>query len=99
LKFRDRIVRQLGVHPDERYHWRTHQGAELDLLVWRGGLRLGFEVKRTVATTLTPSTRWTMQDLNRKSLTVVHSEFDLCVVKQDSGSWTSRLHLAELNEQ
>jgi predicted AAA+ superfamily ATPase len=69
----DQIVQQLGVHPDETYHWRTHQGAELDLLVVRGGLRLGFEVKRTVAPTLTPSMRSAMQDLNLKSLTVVHA--------------------------
>jgi predicted AAA+ superfamily ATPase len=69
----DQLVQQLGVSPDETYHWRTHQGAELDLLVVRGGLRLGFEVKRTVAPTLTPSMRSAMHDLKLKSLTVVHA--------------------------
>lgn len=49
----DQIVQQLGVNPDETYHWRTHQGAELDLLIVRGVLRLGFEVKRTVTPALT----------------------------------------------
>ena len=68
----DQLVQQLGVSPEETYHWRTHQGAELDLLVVRGGLRLGFEVKRTVAPTLTPSMRSAMHDLKLKSLTVVH---------------------------
>jgi len=67
------LVQQLGVNPEETYHWRTHQGAELDLLVVRGGLRLGFEVKRTVAPTLTPSMRSAMHDLKLKSLTVVHA--------------------------
>ncbi|MBW4051138.1 MAG: ATP-binding protein [Proteobacteria bacterium] len=69
----DQLVQHLGVHPEETYHWRTHQGAELDLLVVRGGLRLGFEVKRTVAPTLTPSMRSAMHDLKLKSLTVVHA--------------------------
>jgi predicted AAA+ superfamily ATPase len=69
----DQVVQQLGVSPDETYHWRTHQGAELDLLVVRGGVRLGFEVKRTVAPTLTPSMRSAIHDLNLKSLTVVHA--------------------------
>lgn len=69
----DQLLQQLGVSPEETYHWRTHQGAELDLLVVRGGLRLGFEVKRTVAPTLTPSMRSAMNDLKLKSLTVVHA--------------------------
>ena len=69
----DQLVQQLGVSPEETYHWRTHQGAELDLLVVRGVLRLGFEVKRTVAPTLTPSMRSAMHDLKLKSLTVVHA--------------------------
>jgi len=63
----------MGVSPEKTYHWRTPQGAELDLLVVRGGLRLGFEVKRTVAPTLTPSMRLAMHDLKLKSLTVVHA--------------------------
>jgi predicted AAA+ superfamily ATPase len=71
----DQLVQQLGVSPEETYHWRTHQGAELDLLVVRGGLRLGFEVKRTVAPTLTPSMRSAMHDLKLKSLTVVHAGY------------------------
>jgi predicted AAA+ superfamily ATPase len=69
----DQIVQQLGVKPEETYHWRTHQGAELDLLIVRGTLRLGFEVKRTVAPALTPSMRSALQDLKLKSLTVVHA--------------------------
>ena len=71
----DQVVQQLGVSPEETFHWRTHQGAELDLLVVRGGLRLGFEVKRTVAPTLTPSMRSAMHDLKLKSLTVVHAGY------------------------
>lgn len=69
----DQIVQQLGVRSDEIYYWRTHTGAELDLLIVRGRVRLGFEVKRTVAPAMTPSMRSAMQDLKLKSLTVVHA--------------------------
>ena len=69
----DQIVQQLGVRSDEIHHWRTHTGAELDLLVVRGGLRLGFEVKRTTAPAMTPSMRSAMQDLKLESLMVIHA--------------------------
>lgn len=69
----DQIVQQLGVRDDEMHYWRTHTGAELDLLVVRGRVRLGFEIKRTSAPALTPSMRSAMTDLKLKSLTVVHA--------------------------
>jgi len=69
----DQLVQQLDVYPEETYHWGTHQGAELDLLVVRGGLRLGFEVKRAVAPALTLSMRSAIHDLKLKTLTVVHA--------------------------
>lgn len=34
------------VEPDEVYFWATHQGAELDLLLFVRGRRIGVEVKR-----------------------------------------------------
>ena len=69
----DQIVQCLGARPDEVYFWRTHTGAELDLLVVRGAQRLGFEVKRTVAPSITPSMRSAVTDLKLKTLTVVHA--------------------------
>jgi len=41
------VVRILGVPWDRCYYWATHRGAELDLLVMKGGERLGFEFNRT----------------------------------------------------
>jgi hypothetical protein len=76
----DQIVQQLGVRSDEVHFWRTHTGAELDLLVIRGRLRIGFEIKRTAAPTITPSVRSAIEDLKLRSLTVVHAgveSFDL----------------------
>jgi predicted AAA+ superfamily ATPase len=52
--------------------WRTHQGAELDLLIVRGSQRLGFEFKRTSAPTVTKSMHIAVQDLHLDSLHVIH---------------------------
>lgn len=43
-----------AVQPDDAYFWATYQGAELDLLLFKDGRRLGVEVKKMDAPTLTP---------------------------------------------
>lgn len=54
----------LGVTGDrDAYYWRTQAGAELDLLVFRGGKRLGFEIKYGDAPRFTPSMRAAQKDL------------------------------------
>ena len=67
------VVQRLGVQPDQCWFWRTHAGAELDLLVIRGRERLGFEFKRTVAPALTPSMRSALQDLKLDHVDVIHA--------------------------
>ena len=67
------IVRALDARPDQCYFWATHAGAELDLLVVKGGHRLGFEVKRTDAPSVTASMRTAMETLHLKRLDVVHA--------------------------
>jgi predicted AAA+ superfamily ATPase len=69
----DQVVQQVHAQPSEVFFWRTHAGAEIDLLVFRGSTRLGFEVKRTVSPAVTPSMRAALQDLKLASLTVVHA--------------------------
>lgn len=64
---------RLGARPEESYFWATHAGAELDLLVVRGGRRLGFELKRTDAPRLTPSIRTALADLKLERLDMVHA--------------------------
>ena len=56
----------------DAYFWATHQGSELDLLVFRRGRRLGFEVKFSDAPGLTRSLRVAQDDLDLDSLWVVH---------------------------
>jgi len=69
----EQLIERLGARPSECFFWRTYQGAELDLLVIRGRQRLGFEIKRTTAPTVTPSMRGALADLKLDSLTVVHA--------------------------
>lgn len=61
-----------AVQLDEAYFWATHTGAELDLLLFSGRQRLGVEVKRADAPTLTPSMRIALHDLRLDHLTVVY---------------------------
>lgn len=58
--------------PDEAYFWGTHGGAELDLLLFRDGRRLGVEVKRMDAPRISPSMRSSLEDLKLERLTVIY---------------------------
>jgi uncharacterized protein len=58
--------------PDAAYFWATHQGAELDLLLMRGQLRIGVEFKRVDAPKLTTSMRIANADLKLDKLYVVY---------------------------
>lgn len=67
------IVDRLQARWNECHFWATHAGAELDLLVVRGRMRLGFEIKRTVAPAVTPSMRAALADLRLSRLDVIHA--------------------------
>lgn len=58
--------------PDEAYFWATHAGAELDLLLFKAGRRVGVEFKRSDAPALTPSMRIALADLALDVLYVVY---------------------------
>jgi predicted AAA+ superfamily ATPase len=61
-----------ALRPDEAYYWATHNGAELDLLLFKEGCRIGVECKRADAPTLTPSMRIALNDLKLDELRVVY---------------------------
>jgi uncharacterized protein len=61
-----------AVRPDDAFYWATHQGAELDLLLFKNGRRLGVECKRMDAPSLTPSMRIALEDLKLDRLVVVY---------------------------
>lgn len=69
----DTVVARLGAEPEECFYWAAHAGPELDLLVMRGGKRLGFEFKRSSSPEITRSMHAAMEHLNLARLYVVHA--------------------------
>ncbi len=72
----DEVVAHLGARPEECFYWRTHTGAELDLLVVRGERRRGFEFKHTSAPQATRSMHIALEDLGLASVDVIHAGRD-----------------------
>jgi predicted AAA+ superfamily ATPase len=68
------VIEQLlrTVEPDQAYFWATHQGAEIDLLMLRGSRRVGVEIKRGDAPSLTPSMRIALEDLRLSKLWIIY---------------------------
>ena len=61
-----------GVDEQDAWFWGTHGGAELDLLLFRGGKRYGVEVKYTDAPRVTRSMRSALADLDLERLYLVY---------------------------
>ncbi|MCY4212671.1 MAG: ATP-binding protein [Gammaproteobacteria bacterium] len=63
----------LALEPhDEACFWATHQGAEIDLILRRGGTLLGVECKFADAPRMTPSIRNALADLALARVAVVY---------------------------
>ena len=58
--------------PDQEYFWATHNGAELDLMIFKDGKRIGIECKRRDAPKLTASMKIAMEDLKLDQLLVIY---------------------------
>ena len=67
----EQVVALLGAERDA-YFWATHGGAELDLLIVRGGRRYGFEFKYSDAPGTTKSMHTVLSDLKLETLWVVY---------------------------
>ena len=61
-----------ALSPDQAYYWATYQGAEIDLMLFKRGRRIGVECKRMDAPTLTASMRIALSDLKLDQLIVVY---------------------------
>lgn len=68
----EEIIRCHHIPSENCYFWSTHQQAELDLLVFQKGQRLGFEFKFMDAPKLTKSMHIAMEDLRLDKLFVVY---------------------------
>lgn len=58
--------------PEEAWFYAVHSGAELDLLMVRSGRRIGVEVKRADAPTLTRSLQTVREDLRLDELWIIY---------------------------
>lgn len=61
-----------AIEPDEAYFHAVHSGSELDLLMLKGGRRIGVEFKRVDAPSITRSMRVALADLALDDLWVVY---------------------------
>ena len=68
----EEIIRYHQVDSFDCYFWATHGHAELDLLIFKNGKRLGFEFKYTDSPKLTKSMTIAMQDLHLDELTLIY---------------------------
>jgi predicted AAA+ superfamily ATPase len=60
------------IKPDQAYFWATYAGAEIDLLLFKDGQRIGVEIKRADAPKLTPSIRTALTDLHLDRLLIFY---------------------------
>ncbi len=58
--------------PDNIYFWATHQGAEIDLILSKGGQIYGVEVKRADAPKMLPSMGIALEDLKLDQIAVIY---------------------------
>jgi predicted AAA+ superfamily ATPase len=68
------VIEQIihSAEPDDFYYWATHQGAEVDLILFKNGRRYGVEIKRADAPALTPSIRVALNELKLDHVAVVY---------------------------
>ncbi|MEX0669304.1 MAG: ATP-binding protein [Pirellulales bacterium] len=57
--------------PHQAFFWATQSGAELDLLVFQGGRRIGYEFKYSERPQVSRSMRIAIEDLHLDALTVI----------------------------
>lgn len=61
-----------SIRPDQAYFWAAHNSAELDLLMFKNGQRLGVEFKRNDAPKLSASMKIVFETLQLDSLSVIY---------------------------
>lgn len=68
----EEVIKQYHVRTEECYFWATQSGAELDLIIYKGGKRLGFEFKYTDSPKATKSMHIALEDLKLDHIYVVY---------------------------
>jgi len=66
------VIVHFKASAEESYFWKTHSGAELDLLIVKEGKKLGFECKYSEKIKITPSMQIALNDLKLNHLYVLY---------------------------
>lgn len=69
----EQVIAQLGAAPAECFHWRTHAGPHLDLLIKKGAQRWGVEVQYTQRPLITRAMQGALRYLKLDRLHVVYA--------------------------
>lgn len=67
----EQIIRYYKAEPEECYFWSSHNGAEIALLIFKNGKRLGFEIKYTNTPSITKSMQISLEDLKLDQINVI----------------------------
>lgn len=67
----EETINCLQIRSNDCYFWSTHNGAELDLLAFKNGKRLGFEFKYSDSPKITKSMNIALEDLNLDHLYII----------------------------
>lgn len=68
----EQIIQAYHAAPEEIFFWRTQQGAELDLLVFKDQQRIGFEFKFTEKPSVSKSMHIAIEDLKLDQLLLIY---------------------------
>ena len=68
----EQVICHFKAEPEECYFWASHSTAEIDLLIFKNGQRMGFEFKYTDTPKITSSIKIALEDLNLHSVKVVY---------------------------
>jgi len=68
----EEIIKNYQLDKDDCYFWRSHNGAEIDLVVLKNGKKIGFEVKLSDAPVMTPSMKIALADLELDHIKVIY---------------------------
>ena len=87
-------LKTIKAKPEDCFYWRTHAGAELDLMVLKGDKKIGFEVKITDKPKLTKSMHTSREDLELDHVYLVHPGD----VSWPLNDWSTALGIIDLAE-
>lgn len=68
----EEVIRKYEARARDCFFWATHQGAELDLLIFKNNRRIGFEFKYSEKPSLTKSMKIAVENLKLDELIVIH---------------------------